>query len=131
MVKRSLFVGCAEKSHLCGRSPLKRVRTAYGAWRWNMKCAGIVIAVLLFSGCRASQKPASENEEGGAPLSAHQAVDASSPAAKSSVLKGKVLERLDADRYSYLRISTSSGEIWAAVLRANVKVGDEVSVVSP
>jgi hypothetical protein len=90
-----------------------------------------LIAALLFSGCGANQKPSSEKEEGAMPLSAHQTVDASKPDAKGGVLKGIVLERLDADRYSYLRLSTSSGDVWAAVLRADVKAGEEVSVMSP
>jgi hypothetical protein len=49
----------------------------------------------------------------------------------ANLLRGEVLERIDADRYSYLRLSTPSGEVWAAVLKAEVQVGDEVLVVNP
>jgi hypothetical protein len=48
-----------------------------------------------------------------------------------NILKGKVLERLDAGRYSYLRLSTPSGETWAAVFLADIKVGTEVTVMNP
>jgi hypothetical protein len=46
-------------------------------------------------------------------------------------LSGKVLERLDAAPYCYLRIQTATGEVWAAVPQAKVEKGTEVTVVNP
>lgn len=46
-------------------------------------------------------------------------------------LSGKVLERLDAAPYCYLRIQTPTGEVWAAVPQAKVEKGTEVTVVNP
>lgn len=46
-------------------------------------------------------------------------------------LTGKVLERLDAPPYCYLRIQTAKGEIWAAVPQEKVEKGAEVTVVNP
>ena len=46
-------------------------------------------------------------------------------------LSGKVLERLDASPYCYLRIQTAKGEVWAAVPEAKIEKGTEVTVVSP
>jgi hypothetical protein len=43
-------------------------------------------------------------------------------------LKGKVLERIDAAPYSYLKLSTASGEAWAAVPQTATTVGSEVTV---
>ena len=40
----------------------------------------------------------------------------------------KVLETIDAGTYTYLRINSSQGEIWAAVPAAQTKVGDTVTV---
>jgi hypothetical protein len=105
--------------------------TADAVWGWDIRAIGILIAALLLAGCQASQKPSSGTEEGDKPMSAHEQAGTLKTAAKVDILKGKVLERLNADRYSYLRLSTSSGEIWAAVLQADVKAGDEVSVVNP
>jgi len=90
-----------------------------------------LIAALLFSGCQTKQQPTATMEERETPLSAHGTADTLQPAAEVNVLKGKVLERLSADQYSYLRLSTSSGEIWAAVLQTDVKEGEEVSVMNP
>ncbi len=43
-------------------------------------------------------------------------------------LKGQVLEVKDVDAYSYLRLKTQDGEIWAAVNRAPVRKGAEVTI---
>jgi hypothetical protein len=41
---------------------------------------------------------------------------------------GKVLERIDASSYSYLRLDTLGGEQWAAVPRCQVQTGESVVV---
>jgi membrane protein implicated in regulation of membrane protease activity len=43
-------------------------------------------------------------------------------------VRGKVLERIDASGYSYLRLATSEGERWAAVPETTQQVGAEVTV---
>jgi len=53
------------------------------------------------------------------------------PAPKPTALQGKVLEAKDVDAYTYLRLKTAEGEVWAAVNRAPVKAGSEVSIVKP
>jgi hypothetical protein len=55
---------------------------------------------------------------------------AGAPAAGSG-LTGKVLERIDASPYCYLRIQTARGEVWAAVPEAKIEKGTEVTVVNP
>ena len=46
-------------------------------------------------------------------------------------LNGKVLEAKDVDSYTYLRLKTKDGEIWAAVNRTPVKVGADVTIQNP
>jgi len=46
-------------------------------------------------------------------------------------LKGEVLEVKDVDAYTYLRLKTKDGEIWAAVGKAPVKKGAEVTIENP
>jgi hypothetical protein len=41
---------------------------------------------------------------------------------------GKVLERIDAGVYSYLRLDTLQGEQWAAVRKCELRVGDQAVV---
>jgi hypothetical protein len=43
---------------------------------------------------------------------------------------GTVLETMDAAGYTYMRLKTPKGEIWAAVQKATVKKGSEVTVVN-
>lgn len=45
-------------------------------------------------------------------------------------VSGKVLERLDAGTYSYLRLDTLGGEQWAAVPKCESKAGDDVVVAN-
>ena len=55
------------------------------------------------------------------------AAGTSAPAPMTSV-KGKVLEVKDVETYTYLRLKTKDGEIWAAVGKAPVKVGSDVTI---
>ncbi len=62
-------------------------------------------------------------------LMVHGAWAAGNPAAPpQSSIKGEVLEVKDVDAYTYLRLKTREGELWAAVTRAQVKPGAEVTI---
>jgi hypothetical protein len=52
--------------------------------------------------------------------------DATPPA--TPVVKGEVLEVKDVDAYTYLRLKTAKGETWAAVNKAPVKKGAQVTI---
>lgn len=56
------------------------------------------------------------------------ATDRAAPAADTMALSGSVLERIDAPPYSYLRIATAAGEVWAAVNQTDTAVGATVNV---
>jgi hypothetical protein len=58
-------------------------------------------------------------------------VAAATTTAADGALRGKLLERIDAGSYSYLRIATASGEIWAAVPVAKVNPGATVEIEQP
>ncbi|MEI9947499.1 MAG: hypothetical protein WDO74_00565 [Pseudomonadota bacterium] len=55
---------------------------------------------------------------------------ASAPSAdeESSALSGSVLETHAASQYTYLRLATANGEIWAAVPSASIAIGAKVTV---
>ena len=83
----------------------------------------LVLAVLLalsVTACKKSNAPT--------PAQA-PAVDA--PAAAAGGVRGKVVERIDAAPYSYLRIAGPAGEIWAAVPQAAIENGTEVVIENP
>ena len=46
-------------------------------------------------------------------------------------LKGKVLETMNSGGYTYVKLSTQTGEQWAAVPEASVKKGAEVTIDNP
>jgi len=52
------------------------------------------------------------------------------PAQPKRTLSGTVLERIDLASGMYLRLSTSDGEVWAAVNTAAARKGDTVTVVN-
>lgn len=43
-------------------------------------------------------------------------------------IRGKVLETMDAGGYTYLKLRTATGDVWAAVRRASVTKGQQVTV---
>ncbi len=53
-----------------------------------------------------------------------------SPSA-SAPFTGKVLEVKDVESFTYLRLKTKDGEIWAAVKKTPMKVGTEVTIDNP
>lgn len=48
--------------------------------------------------------------------------------ASAAVVTGEVLEVMDVDGYTYLRLKTRDGETWAAVNRAPVRLGTQVTI---
>jgi len=56
---------------------------------------------------------------------------AAEPHAAAAPLKGEVVETMDAGPYTYLRLKTTEGEIWAAVNKAEVKKGASVTILDP
>jgi len=49
----------------------------------------------------------------------------------ANVIRGKVTEKIDVNQYSYLKIDSSDGEVWTAVLKTSKGVGDVVGVLGP
>lgn len=76
-----------------------------------------LLAALALAGCKKQEA---------APMAA--APVAAMPAAGTAEVKGKVLEKLDAPPYSYLKLATAQGEAWAAVPKTDTAVGAEVTV---
>jgi DNA/RNA endonuclease YhcR with UshA esterase domain len=60
------------------------------------------------------------------------AVAANPPAAPQAPsapsVTGEVLEVKDVESYTYLRLKTKDGEVWAAVTKASVKKGEQVTI---
>jgi hypothetical protein len=81
------------------------------------RLSAVLLVALAVAGCKKKEA---------APPQPADAAPAGAEAAAS--VKGKVLERLDAPPYSYLKLQTAQGETWAAVPKTDVAVGGEVTV---
>ena len=87
-----------------------------------MRIALAVLLALSVTACKKSNAPTpAQGPAAGAP---------GAPAAAGGVA-GKVLERIDAAPYSYLRLSTAAGEVWAAVPQTTVDKGADVTIDNP
>ena len=50
------------------------------------------------------------------------------PQTPAGTLSGKILETMDSGGYTYLKLRTNSGEVWAAVQQGTVKVGAPATI---
>ncbi|MBX3184123.1 MAG: nucleotide-binding protein [Polyangiaceae bacterium] len=88
-------------------------------------------APLVEPGALPAGHPPVGQSPGQAPLApAHPQAPATHGAPGASGLAGVVLERLEVAEYTYLRLQTPSGEVWAAVKKAPVSVGQSVTIPS-
>ncbi len=90
-----------------------------------MRSSLVVVLAVVAAACKQPQPPGS----GVSPAAAPAPATAQPAAPTPTTIQGKVLERIDAEVYSYLRLSTAKGEVWAAVSRTEVSPGTEVTVV--
>ena len=94
-----------------------------------MSRAALLILPLFLAAC--SDAPATAATDGKAPAKAPApaaALPANVTQPDETSVTGTVVETMDAGPYTYLRLKTSSGEAWAAVNEAKLKVGTEVTV---
>ena len=66
---------------------------------------------------------------GSSPLPAASAAAPTAPPMES--VTGKIVETMDSGGYTYMKLSTNRGEVWAAVNQTKVKKGETVSVANP
>jgi hypothetical protein len=94
-----------------------------------MRVVMVVALALAVAACKRSEAPTAA-----APAAPVAGAPASAPGAAPAMpepIKGKILEKLEAEPYSYLKLATASGEIWAAVYKTDAAKGAEVVVEGP
>jgi len=93
-----------------------------------MRLLSLSLVVLVVSAC--ARKEASVAAPAKAPAaSAPESASAAAPRTFADV-SGVVEETLDASDYTYMRLKTAQGEVWAAINKTVVKKGDTVTVVN-
>ena len=84
----------------------------------------ILAAAIFFAGACSTEPQADETVGADAP--AAPATDSQAPGGPTA--SGTVVETINAANYTYVRVDTADGEIWAAATRFDVAVGDAVIV---
>jgi len=82
----------------------------------------LVLTVLAVAGC---------NKKEAAPAAPAPAARPTAAPAVEGEVSGTVAETMDAPSYTYLRLTTGSGDVWAAIPTAKVAVGQQVTLQSP
>ena len=82
------------------------------------------------AGCGKAAPKTDEAATKGAPSAASSASPASPHGDQKpqADLAGTVVETMNSGGYTYLKLKTASGDVWAAVNQVSVKVGDQVTV---
>ena len=96
----------------------------------SVVAALVAISLLACNEEKAKPEPPAPTATAVASTTASFAPVAAIPAAAESV-SGSVAETMDAGGYTYIKLTTASGEKWAAVPLAKVVVGDKVTIVKP
>jgi hypothetical protein len=95
-----------------------------------LRTLSILALAALLAGC--SKKPATESatpaREDAAPASVQ--APATPPAETGGAQRGTVVETMNAAEYTYVRVKTAQGEIWAAGPQTTVAVGDQVELAA-
>ncbi len=91
----------------------------------------LIVALGAVGACSGKAADSATPAQAAAPAaSAMQGAQPAAPAAGagSQTVTGTVLETMDASSYTYVRVKTDTGELWAAANQFKVAVGDRVVV---
>jgi hypothetical protein len=96
---------------------------------------GAAVAIAAATGMIAQQRPSTAVSYPAVARSGAMAgpfgAEAPSSGAPSAPLQGRVREVIEVAQYTYLRLGTDQGEVWAAVSKAAVAVDSDVTVEDP
>lgn len=97
-----------------------------------MRSIAVLVVLALTAGCakKATEATASAKPETKAAASATAAEAPALPPPALVTVSGTVLETIDASDYTYMRLKVEGGEMWAAITKAKVKTGQQVTVVN-
>jgi hypothetical protein len=90
--------------------------------------AAVLVLPLFLAACsdRAATASGDPNQTKLEPSQA--ALPSSVVQSEEPVVTGTVVETMDAGPYTYVRLKTANGDVWAAVNEAKLKVGSEITV---
>jgi hypothetical protein len=86
------------------------------------------LAFMVLTGCNNEKTVAAARNPVPASTESAATPAAGDMPSESGVLAGQVLETMDAGTYTYVKVRTATGEVWAAGPTATVAVGDQVKL---
>lgn len=91
--------------------------------------AAVLVLPLFFAACSDRAATASADRPNQArPEPSRGPLPGSVAPSEGAVVTGAVAETMDAGPYTYVRLKTASGDVWAAVNEASLKVGSEITI---
>lgn len=93
-----------------------------------MPRAAVLVLPLLVAGCTGNAAAPAADRQSPPPAAAASPSLAARPPADDAQVTGTIAETMDAGGYTYLRLKTASGEVWAAVNQAKLAPGSEVTI---
>lgn len=93
-----------------------------------MKSIILIVTLVALIGCQQQESTKVNTNGKQLPAGMLSAPNQTSPSGAQGALTGTVCEVINVTGYTYLRLKTSNGDVWAAVQTANVKNGDVVTV---
>lgn len=95
-----------------------------------MRLPASLMALVVLAGCAKQPAAPAKSALPAVPPASASGVVPAAPERALATVSGTVLETMDASDYTYMRLQTASGEIWAAVNKTKVAKGDAVTVVN-
>jgi hypothetical protein len=92
------------------------------------RLSAVLLVVAATVACSKKPEPAPAAAPTATAPAMAPAGEAAAPAANN--VQGKIVERVDAPPYSYLKLATDKGEVWAAVPKTELGKGADVTVVN-
>lgn len=92
------------------------------------RAAAVIVISLAAAACGSSAPQPSARNDAPPAQKAPAVQPAAMAEAQGLAVSGRVLETMDSGGYTYMKLKTADGEVWAAVGQAAVKVGQDVTV---
>ena len=91
---------------------------------------GTLLLLASLAGCKKTKMVATTTAPTAQPATAPASQPAAAPGGGAGGLSGTVAETLNSGGYTYIKLTTPAGDKWAAVQKAEIKVGQRVTVAN-
>jgi hypothetical protein len=109
----------------------KRTLSKFRISGFAICCAAALVLLHPIVGCSGDEQSATGDNQKDAAAMGETKTETAGPGANApAVIDGKVIETMNAGRYTYIQVQTSKERIWVAGPVTEVKLGDKVALSS-